>query len=171
MPVGAERSGMSLRISARGLEEAIETVDSIAARSQDLSGDLEKLGYRIAAAMKAKIRAGIGPPLTPAYALRKSRAGKGGEPVLVWSKELINSIKPLEVGRLIVRVGPEDPKAAFHLGARGKYRIDQVVDLDEGEWADVIERALVAGIFAGAEAALAEGSHDGPGLSEFPEAA
>lgn len=168
------RGAMALHIDARGLEEAIADIDSIAARSTDLSADLEKLGYRIAAAMRRKIMAGLSPPLSPQYAEWKRKKGKGAEPILKFDGKLYESIKPLEVGPLLLRVGPEDWKAVYHvsLEPRSKMPLRDFVSFEEQEWADLIERALTVGILAGAEAALNEKSlAEDMGLSEFPEAA
>ncbi len=149
----------ALYIDGKPLAQAAAAFESWSENVSDMRPEIEQLAYRLAAHMRRHITQGrlsdgsAIKPLSPAYAKAKARAGFGGKPVLVRTGAFFQSIKPLEVGDLYFRVGPEEKQFVIVDGR-------DIVSMEEDEWGQLFESAMAAGLLRRANAVLEAGAED-----------
>jgi len=84
-----------------------EFVKGVHARMDELNRGIEKIAKETAADIVARIKAGIPPPNTPAYAKWKRENKKGRVP-LICDGDYIKSIQAKKVSKTLWHVGPPE---------------------------------------------------------------
>lgn len=113
------------------LDDLVDVAEEEGTSLRKSAAKIGQLGVR---RMKDNITNGDFEPLSPAYAIRKAKAGKGSKPILVWYGTMRDSITyNLENDDTTLTIGPTDIKAPYHASdlPRSKMPLRDFISLDE----------------------------------------